>query len=237
VTSAPRGADQVHRAVAAVHEAAELLLLPEGYPGPLRVYEDHDPAASLAAAAVATGCAVCWSRIEVDLHGRFHLAVYVVGGDGRELGRYLRAHPATGDVRQVLSVTAIAPGPALADLVDIGGVPVGLLVCSELWLPEVARVGARLAMVADPEDDVVVLANEGVLVAHLALPAAAVAARHRRLHGGTKPFRSLPGSCEPAVRNCTGNSPSPRMGCTTIRRRRPRPPGVGRDAAATVIRP
>jgi hypothetical protein len=55
-------------------------------------------------------------------------------------------------------------------------------------------------MVAEPEDDVVVLANEGVLVAHLALPAAAVAARHRRLHGGTKPFRSLPGSCEPAVR-------------------------------------
>jgi hypothetical protein len=46
--------------------------------------------------------------------------------------------------------TGIAPGPALADLVDIGGVPVGLLVCSELWLPEVARVlavrGAELLL-------------------------------------------------------------------------------------------
>ncbi len=46
VISPPHAADQVHRAVAAVHEAArrgaELLLFPEGYPGPLRVGEDHD---------------------------------------------------------------------------------------------------------------------------------------------------------------------------------------------------
>lgn len=104
----------------------------------------------LAAAAAASGCAVCWSRVEADANGRYHLVVYVIGGDGRQLGRYVRAHPATGDVHQVLSGTAIAPGPALADLVEIGGVPVGLLVGSELWLPEVTRVlafcGAELLL-------------------------------------------------------------------------------------------
>lgn len=154
VISPPHAADQVHRAVAAMHEAArlgaELLLFPEGYPGPLRVGEDYDPAVPLAEAAAATGCAVCWSRIETDANGRFHLVVYVIGGDGRQLGRYLRAHPATGDVHQTLSGTAIAPGPALADLVEVAGVPVGLLVCSELWLPEAARVltvrGAELLL-------------------------------------------------------------------------------------------
>jgi predicted amidohydrolase len=154
VLSPPHGADQVHRAVAAVHEAAgrgaELLVFPEGYPGPLRVGEDHDPAVPLAAAAAATGCAVCWSRVEAGVNGRFHLVVYVVDGDGRQLGRYARAHPATGDVHQTLSGTAITPGPALADLVEVAGVPVGLLVCSELWLPEVARVlavrGAELLL-------------------------------------------------------------------------------------------
>jgi hypothetical protein len=46
----------------------------------------------------------------------------------------------SGDVHQVPSCHWDRPGPALADLADIGGVPVGLLVCSALWLPEVARV-------------------------------------------------------------------------------------------------
>jgi 5-aminopentanamidase len=150
----PHVGDQVHRAVAALHEAArwgaELLLFPEGYPGPLRVGEDYDPAVPLAEAAATTGCAVCWSRIEADRDGRFHLVVYMIGSDGRQLGRYLRAHPATGDVHQTLSGTAIAPGPALADLIEVAGVPVGLLVCSELWLPEAARVlairGAELLL-------------------------------------------------------------------------------------------
>ena len=150
----PNAADQVHRAVAAMHEAArwdaELLLFPEGYPGPLHVGEDYDPAVPLAEAAAATGCAVCWSRIEADGDGRFHLVVYMTGSDGRQLGRYLRAHPATGDVHHTLSGTAIAPGPALADLIEVAGVPVGLVVCSELWLPEAARVlavrGAELLL-------------------------------------------------------------------------------------------
>jgi 5-aminopentanamidase len=136
--------DKVEWAVAAVHQAAasdaELLLFPEAYPGPSRAAEQYDAAAPLAAAAAETGCAVCWSRVEAGGDGRFHLVVYLHGPDGAQVGRYVRAHPATGDVHQVLSGTTIAPGPRLADLVDIGGVRVGLLVCSELWLPEIARV-------------------------------------------------------------------------------------------------
>jgi predicted amidohydrolase len=143
----PRAGGDVGRidwAVDAVHQAArlgaELLLFPEGYPGPMRATERYDAAAPLAAAAAAAGCAVCWSRVEATADGRFHMVGYLHGPHGGQVGRYVRSHPATGDVHQVLSGTPIAPGPRLADLVDLGGVRAGLLVCSELWLPEIARV-------------------------------------------------------------------------------------------------
>lgn len=58
----------------------------------------------------------------------------MIGGDGRQLSRYVRAHPASGDVHQILSGTAMAPGPMIADLVEVAGIRAGLLVGSELWL-------------------------------------------------------------------------------------------------------
>jgi predicted amidohydrolase len=136
-------AANVERAVDALGQAAErgaqLICFPEGYPGPLRAGESYDATAALSEAARVHGIAVCWSRVEPAERGRHQMVAYVHGPDGRQLVRYLRSHPATGDVHPLLNGAQIEPGPVLATF-PVAGVPCGLLVCSELWLPEIARV-------------------------------------------------------------------------------------------------
>lgn len=134
---------KVDRALELIAEAGaggcELLLFPEGYPGPLRAESGFDCRERLAAAARDAGCAVCWSRIERGEDGLHRKVAYLDGADGSQLLRYERAHPATGDVHPTLSGVSLAPGASLG-LAQLGGVGVGVLICSELWLPEVARV-------------------------------------------------------------------------------------------------
>lgn len=141
--------DAVEHVRAAAAAGAEIVLFPEGYPGPLRVESEFDATGALAAAASEHGCAVCWSRIERGTDGLHRKVVYVHGPDGEQALRYVRAHPATGDVHPVLSGTALAPGDELG-VVDVVGVRIGVMVCSELWIPEVSRVlalrGAELLL-------------------------------------------------------------------------------------------
>lgn len=135
--------EKVDRARELVDEAAargaEVVVFPEGYPGPLRVGEAYDAAAAMGEAAGRNGCAVYWSRIELAGHRSYETVGYLVGEDGIERARYPRSHPATGDVHPVLNGAPMVPGPGLVTA-DVRGVTVGLLVCSELWLPEVSRV-------------------------------------------------------------------------------------------------
>lgn len=133
----------------AADQGARLVLFPEGFPGPLRRTSDFDAAPRMAAIGARHGCAVCWSRIEPDESGAWRLVAYIHDHTGEQVLRYERAHPATGDVHQVLSGVSLAPGESFA-VAEIGGVRVGVMVCSELWLPEVARVlairGAELLL-------------------------------------------------------------------------------------------
>lgn len=133
----------------AADDGARLLLFPEGFPGPLRGDSAYDAAPRMAEAAARSGCAVCWSRIERDEAGSWRLVAYVHDRCGAEALRYERAHPATGDVHPVLSGVSLAPGAEFA-VADVDGVSVGVMVCSELWLPEVSRVlalrGAELLL-------------------------------------------------------------------------------------------
>ena len=134
--------DRVTVAVAAIREAASggarLIVFPEGYPGPLRASSHYDAAPALAEAARENACAVCWSRVERGADGRFRKVAYLFDERGAQAMRYERAHPATGDVHPTLSGVSLAPGPGLG-FATLFGIPVGVLICSELWLPEVAR--------------------------------------------------------------------------------------------------
>jgi predicted amidohydrolase len=130
--------DAVATIAAAGRDGVELLAFPEAYPGPIRAGTGHDAMAAIAAAAAAARCAVCWSRIERGEDGLHRTVAYLHDRCGSVALRYERSHPATGDVHQVLSGVPMAPGEGLA-LADLGGLRIGILICSELWIPEIAR--------------------------------------------------------------------------------------------------
>jgi predicted amidohydrolase len=127
----------------------QLLLFPEGYPGPVlrRPHDSYDAEQSMAEAAKASHIAVCWSRIELCDDGLRRLVVYLVDEDGKRVLRYERAHPAAIPPEQ--TDAWLAPGNGLA-LAEIAGVKAGIVVCSELWVPEPTRVlalrGAELIL-------------------------------------------------------------------------------------------
>jgi predicted amidohydrolase len=87
-----RAVDLIARSTA---NGAELVLFPEGSPGPYRASSVYDAGPRLAEAAASYGIAICWSRVERCDDGRHRLVVYVVDRSGAQLLRYERAHPAT----------------------------------------------------------------------------------------------------------------------------------------------
>ena len=133
----------VARAVELAARAAtlgvDLILFPEGYPGPVlaKPRDSYEAAAAMESAAVGSAIAICWSRMERCADGNYRLVVYVVDRNGVQLIRYERAHPATlpPDETRVW----VAPGESLA-LLSVDGVRIGIVVCSELWIPEPTRV-------------------------------------------------------------------------------------------------
>lgn len=137
----PHAQDNVARATALVARAAgagaRLVLFPEGFPGPFRPTSDYDAAPAMAGAAAEHGIAVCWSRTERGADGHHRLVVRVHDAAGDEVVRYERAHPATLPPQE--TGTWVAPGPDLCGF-TLDGVAMGVVVCSELWVPEPARV-------------------------------------------------------------------------------------------------
>ncbi len=123
----------------AAEAGAELLLFPESYPGPITAGLGFDAGPEIAAACKDAGIAACWGRVEPSGDGRYFTVVHLTDRNGRRAGRYVRSHPATGDVHPVLSGAPMAPGPALGVFV-LGGLRFGVVVCSELWNPEICRV-------------------------------------------------------------------------------------------------
>ena len=119
-------------------EGASLVLFPEGFPGPLRITSDYDSEPDISEAAREAGITVCWSRVERN-RDAWQKVAYITGRNGNRLLRYERVHPATGDVHPTLSGTHLLPGESFMTT-EVDGVRVGILICSELWVPEVARI-------------------------------------------------------------------------------------------------
>jgi predicted amidohydrolase len=124
----------IARAAAA---GAQLILFPEGAPGPDRPGIEYEAGPAMARAAAGSGLAVCWSRMEHCADGQWRLVVYVHDAGGQQVVRYERSHPATLPPDQ--TGAWVAPGDSLCSFV-LDGVPMGIAVCSELWVPEPARV-------------------------------------------------------------------------------------------------
>lgn len=121
---------------------ARVVCLPETYPGPWTLPIDYDPLPELADAARRNGVHVIAGLIEPAASpGEYYDSLVLLGPRGRETGRYRRIVPegpwiyeggAFWDFRY-----------AAADrlpVFDVGDTAIGLLVCSEVYVPELARL-------------------------------------------------------------------------------------------------
>jgi len=135
---------------------ADVLVTPEmlttGYAiGPAEARRLAEPPEGPTAAAVATiardhGLAICYGHPELADDGAVYNAATLVGRDGEVVGRHRKMH-LFGD----LDRDQFAAAPSRSGAVDLGGTPVGLLICYDLEFPEAARAlavdGARVLLV------------------------------------------------------------------------------------------
>lgn len=142
----PDGSPNVDRAVALVIEAADagadLVCFPEFSPGPVRANDPfYDAAPAMAAVAAERAINVVWSRTERCPDDRNRLCVYVVDRTGATILRYERTHPATIPYSEEGEGELVSPGDVFGNF-EVDGLPMGIVVCSEMWTPEVARIVA-----------------------------------------------------------------------------------------------
>lgn len=138
------GTPNVDHAVTLVEQAsaagADLVCFPEFSPGPVRVGDAfYDAAPAMEAVARAEGINVVWSRTERCEDELDRLVVYVTGRDGGTVLRYERTHPAT--ISNAEGSGLISPGQLFGTF-EVDGLSMGIVVCSEMWTPEIARIVA-----------------------------------------------------------------------------------------------
>jgi predicted amidohydrolase len=137
----------VERALAYIDEAAaagvQIISFPEGYPGPYYGELTYDPDEQIRERARARGMYVVYSRLESppDDPDCYYCILRLIDSNGDVLGSYRRLQPPPTHVNDVLFGKDLVPGPE-EDLVvyetDVGNL--GLLICSEVYSPELARV-------------------------------------------------------------------------------------------------
>lgn len=121
---------------------ARIVCLPETYPGPWSPPLDYDAVPDLAAAAQRNGVHVIAGLIEpAPGDDEYYDSLVLLGPRGREEGRYRRVVPEGPWIYRGGSFWDFryAAGGTLP-IFDVGDTAIGMLVCSELYVPELARV-------------------------------------------------------------------------------------------------
>lgn len=125
----------------AAEAGADLVMFPEGYPGPVNPANDYDAISPLAVRAARLGLHVLASRI-VPVAGGHAIELCLIDDNGRTAGTYRRTTPAGPYIYHDIDawgfdyVEANAP-PRVIDT-RLGRI--GMLVCSELFTPELSRI-------------------------------------------------------------------------------------------------
>jgi len=127
----------------AAAQGARVVCLAETYPGPWTPPLDYDPIPDLSRAARDQDVYVIGGTIEpVPGDGdRFHNVLVLLGPDGSEVGRYRRMIPDGPWIYAGGSFWDFDyhPGDQLP-VFEVDGATVGLLICSEVYVPELARI-------------------------------------------------------------------------------------------------
>jgi 5-aminopentanamidase len=121
-------------------EGADLVVFPEGYPGPTNPRSSYDALSELSARARETGLHVVAGGIEPSRDG-FHVVLRLIDDTGTVTGTYRRTTPPGPYVYKDIPAWdfqyVACPEPPRVFETRLGRV--GLLVCSEIFVPELAR--------------------------------------------------------------------------------------------------
>lgn len=135
-------ADAVRAIEHAAHDGADFVCFPETYPGPWRMPATFDPVPAMAEAAATQGVHVVFGTIEpIDRKAATaHNLIVMAYPDGRAPACYRRTHPNgpwiyTGGKDWEFQYVAANAFPVF----DTAHGKVGLAMCSEVYVPEVAR--------------------------------------------------------------------------------------------------
>ncbi len=141
-----RGKDEpanLEAAVRAIGEAAtagaQIVCFPEGYPGPYSGPLDFQPLPDLCRAARRHQVYVVCGGLEPATGDAFFNDLYLLGPTGDVLATYRRCQPAPEAVDRVLFGRRVHPGGAPQVVATPVG-RIGLLVCSEIFSPELSRL-------------------------------------------------------------------------------------------------
>jgi predicted amidohydrolase len=126
----------------AADEGADIVLFPEGYPGPANPVNQYESIEPLARRAAQLGLHVVASRIEPAAGGGHHMTVHLIDDHGATAGVYRRTSPRGPYIYRDLDAWDF-------DYVHSSDEPpvfetrlgrIGLLVCSEVYVPELSRI-------------------------------------------------------------------------------------------------
>jgi predicted amidohydrolase len=127
----------------AADEGADLVVFPEGYPGPTNPANDYDAFGPLAERAAARGVHVVAGRIQPTGDSRHYVTLELIDDRGTSVGVYRRTSPCGPYIYHDIDAWqfdyAEAPEPELPVFETRLG-RIGMLVCSEVYLPELTRV-------------------------------------------------------------------------------------------------
>jgi predicted amidohydrolase len=126
----------------AAEAGAHLVLFPEGYPGPANPAHKYDAFTPLRDRAKVLGLHVVASRAEETGNGGHYLTLHLIDDEGDTVGVYRRTTPRGPYLYRDLDAWAFdyvegADAPRIFET-KLG--KIGLLVCSEVYVPELSRV-------------------------------------------------------------------------------------------------
>jgi 5-aminopentanamidase len=119
----------------------DLVLFPEGYPGPTNPHNDFDALTALSRRAGELGLHVVAGCIEPTDDGRHHVALHLIDDRGVAAEPYRRTTPAGPYVYRDIDAWGFdyAEADREPPVYDTRLGRIGLLVCSEVYVPELAR--------------------------------------------------------------------------------------------------
>ncbi len=137
--------ENVEAAIGAVASAAaqgaQLVVFPEGYPGPTNPRNHYESLGPLAEAARRHSVYVVGGRIEPHHEGHYHVTLHLIGPRGDTIGVYRRTTPQGPYIYHDIDVWQFdysAASELRVFATELG--TIGMLVCSEVYTPELSRI-------------------------------------------------------------------------------------------------